>query len=183
MNKITSKILYRGKFLELFLDTLETEDGNKINWERCSRKNKTNAVAIVPYHIKKNKFVLINEYRIVLKDYELAFPAGLLDKDGESIETAISRELKEETGLDLVKVLKVSPMGFNSAGMSDEACSLAYVLVDGELSDKYQENTENIHAFFVDKKEIKQLLLNDKVKWGAKAWIICDFLTNGNPFK
>ena len=179
---INSKKVYNGKFLDMFVDTMVDENGKEIKWERCSRKNKTNAVAIVPYHVKRNKFVLIDEYRIPIKGREIGFPAGLLDKENESFTQAIARELKEETGLDLVSVIRVSPMGFNSAGMTDEAISFAYVLVDGDLSDKFLENTEDIHAFFASKYEIKHMLYDKNVKWGAKAWVICDMLVNGSPF-
>ena len=176
-----NKLMYSGKFLEIYED--EYDNGKTLlKWERCSRKKNTNAVAIVPYHIEKNKFVLISEFRIPIRDREIGFPAGLLDKENESIENAIARELKEETGLDLVKIHRISPMGFNTSGMSDEAISIAYVDVTGELSNKFQEETEDITAFLASKTDIAYLLNHPDIKWGAKAWIICDMLVNGNPF-
>lgn len=178
---ITSKKVYDGKFLDMFVDTYQHNE-KEIKWERCSRKKNTNAVAIVPYHIEKNKFVLISEFRIPIRGREIAFPAGLLDKENESIESAIARELKEETGLDLVKIHRISPMAFNTSGMTDEAISIAYVDVTGELSNKFQEETEDITAFLASKTDIAYLLNHLDIKWGAKAWIICDMLVNGNPF-
>lgn len=178
---IISKKVYNGKFLDLYVDIYHN-NGKEIKWERCSRKKSTNAVAIVPYHIEKDKFVLISEFRIPIKDREIGFPAGLLDKENESIKNAIARELKEETGLDLVKIHRISPMGFNTSGMTDEAISIAYVDVTGELSNKFHEETEDIFAFLASKTDIAYLLNHPDIKWGAKAWIICDMIVNGNPF-
>ena len=48
---------------------------------------------------KKEKLVLIRQYRCPLDDYIYEFPAGLVD-EGEDFKMAGMRELKEETGLD-----------------------------------------------------------------------------------
>lgn len=183
MNKnIRSKCLYSGKFLELYLDSIKQDNGKIINWERCSRKNKINAVMIVPYHIKNKTLIMISEYRIPIKGFEIGFPAGLMDHENESIENVIRRELKEETGYDLVKINRISPMCFNSSGMTDETISIAYVDVLGESSSKFLENDEEIITFEADKNTIIKLLNATDIKWGAKAWIICDNFLNQNIF-
>ena len=47
--------MYSGKFLEIYED--EYDNGKKrLKWERCSRKNNTKAVMIIPYHISKEKY-------------------------------------------------------------------------------------------------------------------------------
>lgn len=167
-----SRLMYSGKFLEIYED--EHDNGKKlVKWERCSRKNNTKAVMIVPYHVSKEKYVMIQEYRIPIEGYEIGFPAGLIDGD-ESIENAIKREMKEETGLDVIKIKKVSPFTYSSSGMTDEAVAIAYVYVDGEISDKFLEPSEDIIPMFVDTDEIKKLLNLEDLKWGSKAWIICN---------
>jgi ADP-ribose pyrophosphatase len=171
-----SRLLYSGKFLEIYED--EHDNGKKlVKWERCSRKNDTKAVMIVPYHVSKEKYVMIQEYRVPIEGYEIGFPAGLIDGD-ESIENAIKREMKEETGLDVIKIKKVSPFTYSSSGMTDEAVAIAFVDVDGEVSDKFLEPSEDIIPMLVDKNEIKKLLNLEDLKWGSKAWIICENLIN-----
>lgn len=167
----TSKV-YDGKFLDIFIDTYF--NGKKVlNWERCSRKNNTKAVMIVPYHVSKEKYVMIQEYRVPIKNYEIGFPAGLIDGN-ESIENAIKREMKEETGLDVIEIKKISPFTYSSSGMTDEAIAIAYVNVDGEISDKFLEPSEDIIPMIVSKVEIKRLLSLKDLKWGSKAWLICN---------
>ena len=175
-----SKKVYDGKFLDIFVDTYD--NGKKIlNWERCARKNDTKAVMIVPYHVEENKYIMIKEFRIPIKDYELGFPAGLIEKD-ESVENAIKREIKEETGLDLVHINKISPFTYSSSGMTDEAVSIAFVEVKGKLSDKFLEESEDIVPMFVSIDEINKLLNDQSIKWGSKAWLICNFVVEINKY-
>ena len=176
-----SKLMYSGKFLEIYED--EHDNGKKIvKWERCSRKNNTKAVMIIPYHISKEKYVMIQEYRVPIEGYEIGFPAGLIDGD-ESIENAIKREMKEETGLDLVYIKEISPFTYSSSGMTDEAVAIAFVDVDGEVSDKFLEPSEDIIPMLVSKNEIEKLMKQPDLKWGSKAWLICNNIVNPNIFR
>lgn len=52
---------------------------------------------------KGEKLLLNKEYRMAVGDYVYNFPAGLIDA-GETAEVAAARELKEETGLELVSI-------------------------------------------------------------------------------
>ena len=52
---------------------------------------------------KGEKLLLNKEYRMAVGDYVYNFPAGLIDA-GETAEVAAARELKEETGLQLVSI-------------------------------------------------------------------------------
>lgn len=172
MENLLSTKLYDGKFLDIYIDTYK-KDNKIIKWERCSRKNNTKAVMIVPYHVSKEKYVMIQEYRIPIKGYEIGFPAGLIDGD-ELIENAIKREMKEETGLDVIEIKKISPFTYSSSGMTDEAVAIAFVDVDGEVSNKFLEPTEDIIPMLVSKYEMQKLLQQTDLKWGSKAWLICN---------
>lgn len=171
IKSMESEKVYNGKFLDIFIDT-HYKDDKILKWERCSRKNNTKAVMIVPYHISKEKYLMIQEFRIPIRDYEIGFPAGLIEEN-ENIEDAINRELKEETGLDLVSIKEISPFTYSSSGMTDEAVAIAFVDVDGEVSDKFLEPSEDIIPMLVSKNEIEKLMKQPDLKWGSKAWLIC----------
>lgn len=177
---INTKV-YSGRFLDIYIDTL-IKDNKVVEWERCSRKNKTNAVMIVAKHIQNDKYVLISEFRMPINCREIGFPAGLIDQN-ENIEDTIKREMKEETGLNVVDIMKISPCVYNSSGMSDEGVYIAYVLVDGEISQKFLQNNEDIETMLLDKNEIKSMLENKSLTWGAKAWLICDNIVTPNIFR
>lgn len=146
-------------------------------WLMCSRKNrpiedatKADIVVIVPTIDSQEgkRLVVTKEFRVPIWDYEYGFPTGLID-DGEDVATAASRELKEETGLDLVKINHISLPVFSSAGLTDESCHMVLVEAKGEASDRWSEDTEDIEVLLLDVEGIKDLLASKK-KIAAKAW-------------
>ena len=114
------------------------------------------------------KLVVTKEYRAPINDYEYGFPAGLIDGDEPGYMTA-ERELKEETGLDIVTITHVSNKVVSSAGLSDETVVMMFIEAKGELSTEYQEAVEDIEVFLYDINDIRNLLASDK-KIGAKGW-------------
>lgn len=85
---------YRGRVLNLRLDTVRLENGKESLREIAEHHG---AVAIVP--LDDAEYVtLVRQYRAATGREMLEIPAGTLEP-GESPETAGPRELREETGL------------------------------------------------------------------------------------
>ena len=129
------------------------------------------AVIIVPFHTVENKVVITREYRIPLADYEYGFPAGLID-EGETIEQAARRELKEETGLDVTRVTGISPSIYSTAGMSDESVAMVYVECDGHPSTAQNAGSEVIEVELISQSQAFRLCRNPELKFDAKAWLV-----------
>jgi len=129
------------------------------------------AVVIVPFHKGKDKLVIIKEYRVPLGDYQYGFPAGLVD-EGETIQQTCTRELKEETGLNVIRIIKISPPVYSSSGMSDESVSMVYVECDGTPSNKGNEGSEDITTIFVSMPEASELCKDSKIKLDVKTWLV-----------
>ena len=55
--------------------------------------------------------------------------------------------------------------------MTDESVAFVYCLCDGELSDKYQEDDEDIKPLLISKKEAKNIL-EGKDSIDIKAYLI-----------
>jgi len=169
------------KHLNLFSINYQDRENCGKKWIFSSRskhlnpleKNHTNpdAVVIVPFHVLEKKLVLIKEFRVCLGGYQFGFPAGLVDK-GESIETAGKRELYEETGLRVTKILKKSPAVFSSSGMTDESVSLLFVECQGEPTNRFNEASEDIETIMLSQKNAKKILLDKTIKFDVKSWII-----------
>lgn len=165
--------LAETRFLSLYDAEYENRAGREKHWIIASRKNyKTlidqyfegkeesiDAVIIAALHKESNKLVLIRQFRIPLNDYVYELPAGLIDNN-EEIEAAVQRELKEETGLSILKINdgKTNDMVYISAGMTDELVALVYCTCIGEVTNQYLEEDEDIEAILVSKQEAVELL-------------------------
>ena len=79
---------------------------------------------------------------------------------GETIEEAANRELKEETGLDLLDVNNdyTIEKTYLSPGMTDESIALVFCTCDGELNKDGLEDDEDIEAILVSKEEARKIL-------------------------
>jgi len=129
------------------------------------------AVVIVPFHTEKKKLVIIKEFRVPLGGYQYGFPAGLVDA-GETIEASVKRELKEETGLTMMQMNKVSPPIYSSSGMTDESIAMAYVDCSGEVSRDGNTSSEDIETIFVSRDEAKDLCSNSQIMCDVKTWLV-----------
>jgi ADP-ribose pyrophosphatase len=169
------------KWLNLFEVAYKDKSGLNKSWQVATRAKQPkcisgrftepDAVVIVPFHTSENKLVITREYRVPLADYEVGFPAGLVD-DGEGIEQAVRRELKEETGLILARVLSTSPPVYSSAGMTDESVSMVYIECDGRPSSAGNTASESIEVDFVSPSQAARLCNNPVLKFDAKAWLV-----------
>ena len=191
INNATS--LTEQKWVNLFNVVYEDTAGRLKSWQLATRRRepkcvsgeftKPDAVVIVPFHREAGQLVITREYRVPLAGVEYGFPAGLID-DGETIQEAVERELREETGLHVVRFFKIGPPVYSSAGMSDESVSMVYVECTGETSTAGNEGSEQIEVLFVTPQEASRLCRNPALKFDAKAWLVLTaFAEEAMPFQ
>ncbi len=189
MNIVEVKKISDCEHLNLFSIRYKDRLDHEKSWVFASRLEKPcvmeektitpDAVVIVPFHRDKKKLVIIKEFRVPLGGYQYGFPAGLVDGD-ESVEQAGKRELKEETGLDLVKTIKISPPVYSSSGMTDETISMLYAECEGETSLKDNEDSEDIEVMLISRAEAARLLETGSIKFDVKSWIVLsNFVDHG----
>ena len=193
--KITNaKELVGTKYLSLYQLDVVNKAGQDKSWMVASRKsmdeindiymnNKEqdiDAVVIVPIHKETGKLVLVNQFRVPINGYILELPAGLIDNK-EDFEVAVKRELKEETGLDLLKIDKDLTRNkvYMSPGMTDESIALVYCLCSGELSTEHLEVDEEIEPIMVSKEEAKEILKSEALRIDVKAYLVMKDYVNG----
>ena len=136
------------------------------------------------YGEKKDKVVLIRQYRYPIGTYAYEVPAGLVEK-GEDYHDSAVRELYEETGLTLTP-LKVDEAYqkpyFTSVGMSDESCAAVYGYASGTVSTDAQEASEEIQVVLADREEVKRILREERVSIMC-AYMLMHFLKDEKPFE
>lgn len=183
MKIIAATIVARVKFATLFAISYLDRTGRTKHWHMVGRADqpkcisgahqRPDAAIIVPYHRGENKLVVIREYRIPVGDYLYGFPAGLLDP-GEEIAVAAGRELREETGLDLVRVYRHSPAVFSSAGITDETVAMVFAEVEGTPTIRHNADSEDIEIILMDRQEVQALLGRTDIVFSARAWLALD---------
>ena len=158
----------------------KTEEELKIR----TRKNTPDGVVIYSlYGEKRDRVVLIRQYRYPVGGYVYELPAGLVDPGENYHETAV-RELKEETGLTLEPIeadeIYEKPY-FTTVGMTDESCATVYGYASGTVSEKYQEDSEEIQVILADREEVRRLLKEEQVALIC-AYQMMHFLQEEEPF-
>lgn len=186
-NKVTKvKPLVETRYLSLYEAEYENKVGKIRTWTVASRKNKetlqkqyfenqedtNDGVIIAAYHKEEKKLVIIKQFRIPLNSFIYELPAGLIDP-GETAESTIGRELMEETGLQLVDIIKNrgAEKVYVSAGMTDEALALVFCTCTGKISDENLEADECIEPLLISQEEAKNLI-ETKEKFDIKCFLI-----------
>ena len=151
-----------------------------------THKNKPDGVIIYAlYGPKRDKVVMVRQYRFSVDDYVYEFPAGLVDA-GETYSQAGARELKEETGLDFTPVkadeMYSKPL-FTTIGMTDESCATVYGYASGKISKEGLEDNEDLEVIIAERKEVRRILKEENVSINC-GYLLMHFLchTTEDPF-
>lgn len=158
--KIKKKnVVYQNKWLSIVSRDLENNE--KIVLKNFYSLNQQDYVnVIVQTHDKK--FVMVKQFRHSIEKYSLEFPGGLLEKNERPKKCAI-KEVKEETGIELTYIKKMSSL-YPDVGRLSNKVHMFYAKTDTD-SKLIQKKTyeKGIEIFFKTKNEIKFLIKNNKI--------------------
>lgn len=134
------------------------------------------------YGEKKDKIVLVRQYRYPAGDYVYELPAGLVEP-GEEVTKAGIREMFEETGLEFTPLPSdgFSHPYFTSVGMTDESCSTLFGYCIGTPTNTNQEVSEDIQVVLADRDECRRILREEKVAIMC-AYFLMHFISSDDPF-
>ncbi|MDI6802070.1 MAG: NUDIX hydrolase [Thermodesulfovibrionales bacterium] len=166
MEIIDKKIIWEGNFIRSVVFTYRDSSGNIRKWEGVERVNCSGIVAIVPV-TSGGETLLVRQFRPVVNNFVIEFPAGLNDK-GESLLEAAKRELIEETGHDAEEFVLLAE-GPLSSGMSAEILTvfLAKNIFQAkeQIKERYpSEETESIEIIKTPTSKINETLDNFQKK-------------------
>ena len=129
---------------------------------------RTDAVMIIMTDRAHERLLLVREFRLELDREIYGLPAGLIDP-GETPEEAARRELKEETGLDLVSIRRVLPPAYSAVGLSNEQCVCVFGTAEGDIA-PCKETGEEITARWYSKGELRKMLRREHFGSWAQAY-------------
>jgi ADP-ribose pyrophosphatase len=154
--KLSSQQLYRGRAVNLRMDTVEKSDGKTTTREVVEHSN---CVAVVVVDEQGN-VLLVRQYRYPAGKFLLEIPAGGIDPNEEPID-CVRRELQEEIGYFPQKIEELG--GFYSVpgyGTEYLYCYLATDLVPSRL---IAEDSEGIEVVRVPISKITQLITSGEI--------------------
>lgn len=162
--RLSSKYLVREKWATLRVDTCDLQNGTiKDDYYVLEYPGWVNAVALT----KENKVILVRQYRHAGDIISLEVPGGVIDGD-ESPESAIKRELLEETGYSFSNVELIATTYPNPATANN--VTYTYLLKDGIKTHSQQLDEHeilNVEEYTVE--EVKQLLKDNKIAQALHA--------------
>lgn len=150
--KVTkSEIVFNGRVVDVQLDQIEYNSGNKGIRETILHPG---GAVVVPY-TNEGKFVWINQFRYPHQKFLLEFPAGKLDNKEDPLNCAV-REIKEETGFTAEKFFKLGAIA-TTPGFCTEILHLylATGLTNGEHNREEGEFGMEVHFFTKEETEEK----------------------------
>ena len=168
------KKLSDNRFLNLYELDATFRDGSRAPYYVASRRKDSDSIKAAShdnhpdgvilcgvYGEKKDKLVLIRQYRYPIDGYVYEFPAGLVEPGEDMLEAGI-REMKEETGLTFHPIHSTQPF-FMTVGMTDESCGFVFGYCEGAPSNSNQEGTEDIQVILADRNECRRILEEERV--------------------
>ena len=156
---LSRKVVFAGRAVKLRVDTIQMPDGRQTTREIVEHGA---CIAVVAVDMDNN-ILLVSQYRDAVGKELLEIPAGGVDP-GEDVETAVKREMQEETGYLPQKLVKLGGY-YLAPGYSTEYLHLylAKDLVPGRL---VAEDTESITVVKVPVSRISKVLTSGKITDG-----------------
>ena len=153
---LSSKQVYKGRFLKIEQDQVQAPDGKVYVREYILHPGAAMMIPLLP----NGNVIMIHQYRHAVKKVLLEFPAGKRDPGEQTLNTA-KRELVEETGYEAREwkfLTTIHPV----IGYSNEHIDL-YLAKDLLQMEQKLDHGEFIEVVEVNPKDLMQLVLEGKV--------------------
>lgn len=153
---LTTKLIYDGRVIKYYLDTVELPNGNTAEREYVKHRGGVCVAALD----EENNLFFVRQFRYPYKEITLELPAGKLEKGSTPLENG-KRELLEETGCEGYSFISLGQL-YPSTGYTDEiihlyACRVKSVCEQQPDFDEFL-NVERIH---IDK--AVEMILNNQL--------------------
>lgn len=182
MKLLSLKKVHDGRYLKNYELTYENKAGRNKVYEIVSRKElhdvadlgrSTSGVSIIAF--QGDKLLLLKEFRMGINKSVYNLCAGMLN-EGESMEDCIRRELYEETGLSVKKIVQILPPSYSAVAISDVKTNIAIVEAEGEITGGHTSANEQIQAAFYTKTQLWEMLQTEE--FSSRSQLAAYFFVN-----
>ena len=155
--KLTSKQIFDGKVVKLYVDTVELPDGSEAIREIVRHPG---AVCVIPV-TKDMDVVTVKQYRYAFEQIMLEIPAGKLEPNENPLE-AVKRELEEESGVVAKKIEYLGEI-FTTVAIFDEKIHL-YLATELEFKDAHPDDDEFLEVENIPLEKLYEMVMNGEIK-------------------
>lgn len=182
MKFLDMRKVWDGRYLKQYELRYENKAGREKRYEMVSRRElrdpsdlgrQTSGVSIVA--VRDGRLLLLREFRMSVNQTVYNLCAGMLEP-GETLQDCIRRELYEETGLSVRRILDILPPSYAAVGISDSKTCIAFVEAEGEIADHTSQNEEIAAAFYAPG-EVEKLLQSGE--FSSRCQVIAYFFARG----
>ena len=168
------ELIHKGNYLSYYEIDYKDDEGRSKKYEMVSRNGSNashkpsmqlhelgediNAVTAIIFNQTRDKMLISREFRFGINKYIYNIIAGLID-DGETPEQAIRREIHEETGLEVDRILVNLGTSYTCAPITDEKVVTFIVTAHGDITGS-DNIYEDIESHWCTKEEVMELLNN-----------------------
>lgn len=153
---ISSETKYKGKILNLRIDTVES-----VNGESTREIVEHSGGAVVLPLLPNKNVVMIRQFRKPIERDVLEIPAGKIEQ-GESPEETAFRELQEETGYMANNMTLLTKM-YPSVGYSEELLYI-YLATDLEPGETDFDENEDIDTYSYHIDDLYEMVMEGKIQ-------------------
>ncbi|MFP3461301.1 NUDIX hydrolase [Arthrobacter globiformis] len=138
---IAERLVYENRFVKVYDDVVQFPDGSPGTYVRLDSAVAGTAVVLIP--LNEGRIGLVRTFRYALRKLELGLPRGF--SQGVSIEDTARRELREELGVDAIKL---NVLGYLTPDSGIQSARVAVVEapvvgIEGEPEDSVE--VESVH--------------------------------------
>lgn len=173
---ISSEVVFDHRWYKLRKDVVEIASGIIIDDYFVSVRPEV--VTVFPV-TEDGDVIMVQQYKHGAQQILLEFPGGVIE-EGEDIELAAKRELVEETGYEVERLIKLSTLIDNPTKDTNKI-HLFLALGAKKVKEQSLDDTENIKVIKVPLKDLKQLIRNGEICVAGAvslSFLALDYLKN-----
>ncbi len=179
MDFVSIKKVFPGRFIDRYDVTYRLADGREKVYEMVSRSHDlqnqeqmwahpAEAAVLIMTDESGERLLLNHEFRLPTGEWVYNFPAGVIEP-GESPEQGARRELKEETGLDLLRVDEILLGSYSAVGFGNEK-SVSVLGVAGGSFAPSNSAEEEIESGWFSREQVRALLQTEPFAARTQAY-------------